>query len=714
MSNINSLSQNISELVDNVNDALSLINGYTESSTTTDDSIVVKLSDGNEITMPSYQNLSKRVERAENTVAAFVKGAGVVETDDGTYRKIKAQAVPKAPKTIESVGVVTTFDTETNWFFESMMFPKCVIKIDLKNQIEDESDRVYVNRIIIDNTADNRGYYTDRISGKGLTYQALTSMLKTNGISYSEDTEIVDLPLSYEKFNGSFLIEKIVTKYPTSVNETPKVWYYLDTMNYDLVDDNGTTISNAYILEKGNRLRYNDSLFKIVDVNTSEKCICIEYAVGFESPAVGYTFEIYNEPFKNKIAKIGIGYDEINIVYIKGINENYNILSKDWSQPITFISNDLILENDNITLNDFYHRYCYDFGSEMVAKAKQNTIYAYNGIKPNTPVLSAENMKVVQINTQLEATLESEKYNSLVSSIYTAKSTVEDLRKTIAANKDALIKSTSSEDRTDIQSKINSDSDKLSSETTKYNSLVEELNTMLNNNGAIGYTPKYHIRGFFQIPDPQYSDATTMTGKQEVIGFDIMYRYIHTDNTGVTLNTFEFQNDKKQNVNAVFSDWNMVQSKIKEQEYDETKGMYVWKDEPVTDGNVINVNQIDIPIRNGEKVQIKVRSISEAGYPSNPLKSDWSNTITISFPENLTENDAVTNVIDKTKDDMTAVVLQQTLSSAGLYTHISDSTSDYKHDCSKISFYDTENHLYVSVETIIKNIVDRLNILEKS
>jgi hypothetical protein len=29
----------------------------------------------------------------------------------------------------------------------------------------------------------------------------------------------------------------------------------------------------------------------------------------------------------------------------------------------------------------------------------------------------------------------------------------------------------------------------------------------------------------------------------------------------------------------------------------------------------VNINQIDIPIQKGERVEIKARSISEAGYP---------------------------------------------------------------------------------------------------
>ena len=90
--------------------------------------------------------------------------------------------------------------------------------------------------------------------------------------------------------------------------------------------------------------------------------------------------------------------------------------------------------------------------------------------------------------------------------------------------------------------------------------------------------------------------------------------------------------------------------------------------------------------KSGEKVEIKVRSVSEAGYPYNPLKSDWSNTVIISFPDNLTSDDSVTAVLDTVRNDMTSVILQETLSAAGIYTHLSDSNSLYKHNAESIEY----------------------------
>lgn len=687
MANTNTFAENMTELTKSVNNTLSLLNGYTESSASNNSSVEVELSDGTKVSMPSYGNVTKRLDRIEDTMAAFVQGSGVVETDDGTFRKVKVTTVPKAPSSIGALPNITSFSADANWIFEDFMFPKCVISVDLKNQIDDNADRVYVNRVILDYTDYNTlQYYRDNILGSNISYPSLIESLNTDGITYTEDIEELSLPLTYEKYYGFFTIEAIKS-------EDGELWYYLDTINYKHVDMNGNVISSSYRLSVGDNIRYNDSLFVIKKIDQTSKKITIEYAVGFESPAVGSEFSVYNEPFTEKIVKIGIGIDEINIIYIKGVNENYNILSKDWSDPIMFISNDLTYGDTETTLQKFYNENVMDFGKELIARAKERKVSAYNGEIPNTPELSTDYLKVVQINTQLNATLESETYTNLVSSIYTAKSTIEDLRKSISSDKEKLIKSTEENERTKIQNNINNNTTSLSTETTKYNSLVEELNTMLNENGAIGYSPKYHVRGFFPIPEPKYSDETTKTGKQEIIGFDIMYRYVHTDDTGTELSTFKYKSKgSKDETSAVFSDWCITTSQIREQVFDDDLDMYVWKDNNVSDGNEININQIDIPIRSGEKVQIKVRAISEAGYPSNPLKSEWSNVVTMAFPENLSSNDAVTATIDKAKDDMTSVVLQETMSAAGVYTHLDDSTDKYKHNIDRICVsYKVEN-----------------------
>ncbi len=691
MPNTNSYADNLAQLTKNTADILALAEGFNEALAATDSEVRVT----DNIALPSFSNIVKRVDRAEDTISKFTQGKGIVETDDGTYRKIKVTTVSRPPESLTGLRDVESFNINPNWFFETLQYPRCVVKIDLKGKIDDDSDRVYVNRIILDaNTTSTMSYQTARefyeqnIQGEEIGYTSLLALLNANGIAYREDRDEVKLPLTYEKYKGEFGISEI--RLVKDERGFSRAWYYLDNITYALVDENGIEQSNGYILAVGDYLRFHDSLYKVTRVVQDQKRIQLEYAVGYETIGSGDVLELYNEPFSEKVIEVGIGIDEIDIIYIKGVNEDYNLLSKDWSNPISFYTNTLTFsENENINFATYYASNVSDFGKTWIAQAKERQVYAYNGLTPLAPTLNIDDLKVVQINTQLDATLDKETYNQLTSEIASTKSNITATRNTIASNKDLLIQSTSSDERTNIQNLINTDTETLNSLTTQYNSLVEELNTLLDESGAIDYSPKYHIRGFFPIPASRYSDEYTNSGEQAVIGFDIMYRYLHTDETGIKLDTYEYTNTDDSIQTGVFTDWNVMTSAVLSKVYDPTQGVYVWKNESTADGTKININQIDIPIRSGEKVEIKIRSISEAGYPYNPLKSDWSPSVIVSFPENLTSDDSVTTILETVKSDMTAVVLQQTMSAAGVYTHLADSNSTYKHTAKNISYTDS-------------------------
>ena len=688
---MNSYADNLAQLTKNTADVLALAEAFNEALSSTEAEIRVT----EDIALPSFSNVVKRVNRAEDTIAKFTQGKGVVETDDGTYRKIKVTNISRPPETITDLSEINTFAINPNWFFESLQYPRCVVKLNLKGKIDDSADRVYVNRVILDANAlvgttyeTVTDYYNANILNQNLGYTSLIALLNQDAVPYREDKDEISLPLTYEKYKGEFGVTEIrLVKDEKGFSRT---WYYLDNITYSLVDENGIEQSNGYIIAVGDYLRFNNSLYKVTKIVQDQKRVQLEYAVGYEAVGAGDVLELYNEPFSEKIIDIGIGINEIDIIYVKGVNEDFNLISRDWSSPISFITNELqFADNNNINFATYYAENVADFGKEWIAQAKEKQIHAYNGLTPYAPVINADDLRVVQINTQLDATLDKETYNQLTAEIASTKSNITATRNTISSNKDLLIQSTSSDERTNIQNLINTDTETLNSLTTQYNSLVEELNTLLNESGAIDYTPKYHIRGFFPIPQSRYLDEQSRSGEQAVIGFDIMYRYLHTDETGVKLNTYEYTTSNDAIQTGVFTDWNMMTSAILTKIYDDEQGVYVWKNESTADGTKININQIDIPIRSGEKVEIKVRSISEAGYPYNPVKSDWSPSVIISFPENLTSDDSVTTILETVKSDMTAVVLQQTMSAAGVYTHLADSNSTYKHTSKNISYTDS-------------------------
>jgi hypothetical protein len=172
-------------------------------------------------------------------------------------------------------------------------------------------------------------------------------------------------------------------------------------------------------------------------------------------------------------------------------------------------------------------------------------------------------------------------------------------------------------------------------------------------------------------------------------------------------------------VTGTFSDWNIYQSSLKTRVVDETTGTYIWKAENVADSTEVNINQIDIPIQKGERVEIKARSISEAGYPQNPLKSAWSNSIIISFPTNLPSTNEIADLIKDVNDDALNIAISNTLNSAGVSSHLDDTIPNinsvnglyFKHIAKNIAYENTDETTGAKVVTSV-SVQDKIDEIE--
>jgi len=690
MANINSFTEVVDVLVNQVNIALNNVVALNESVTTQEDTVTLTVEQTDPITgdpstvtysLPSYNNVINKVNALYQTMDTFVKGEGVVLLNDGTYRKVSTIPVAVSPERITNVAPPTKFKTRSNWFFESMMFPQLIVSFDLKGKIDDRSDRVTVRRVIFDNFDDEETqWFLDNIASTERTYYDTVTFLNTEGKKYWEDEEVQDLPLAAEPYTGYFVItDKRVVDY--------QEWFYLDTMNYGVTSDE--PVVKNHQLAIGDYLRYGNSIWKIDDIQINENRVHVIPEIGMDHPTINNTFEIYTAPFSTKILNIPVGYDECNIIFLKGVNDDFNIIADDWSDSISFYSNYLKIDGGSLTLEDYYHNYVSDFGRQLEGQAKEKFIPAYYGLTPDAPVITSDMFAVKQLNTQMNAALDTEAIKNTQTQIESTKSVSNSLKTTISQQKAQLVELTDAGDRADLDAKIVTNTNDLSKKTIEYQSLVRSLATVAYENSAVTTDAKYRIRGFFPIPQSKG------TPPQQIIQFEYAYRYLKLDNTGVALNTYQHTDpDTGQVVRGVFTDWTIIPTISKQKVYDVSTDSYSWVTENIANGEVNNINQVDIPITKGEKVELKIRSISEAGWLLNPLKSTWSNTIINEFPSNLEGSDQVTNILADAAVEEEAIKLDETLSAAGVPTHISDSVPNplsgsgtyFKHQAVNLSY----------------------------
>lgn len=690
MPNVNSFTETVNDLVEQVNIALTNVIALNNSVTTQYDTVSLTVEQINPLTgdastvsysMPAYNTTLNKVNALAQTMDTFVKGEGVVLLNDGTYRKVSTIPVAISPAEISNVSAPTKFTTRSNWFFESMMFPQLIIAFDLKNKIDDRSDRVTVKRIIFDNFSDEQTqWFTDNILGVNRTYYDTITYLTEQGKKYWEDQEVQELPLSTEPYTGYFVI---IDKRTIDGKE----WYYLDSMNYGETSDT-PTVKN-YQLSTGDQLRYQNSIWKIDDIQINESRIHVIPTVGMDHPTINNLFEIYSTPFSTKMLNIPIGFDECNIIFLKGVNDDFNIIGDNWGVGISFYSNNLILNGGSSTLEEYYNNFVSDFGRQLEGQAKEKFIPAFYGLTPDAPVFSASNFAVKQLNTQMNAALDTESIKNTQTQIESTKTIINSLKTTISQQKAQLVELTDPGQRSDLNSKITANINDLSKKSIEYQSLVRSLATVAYENSAVTTDAKYRARGFFPIPSPKG------TPPQQVIQFEYAYRYLKLDNTGTALNTYEMTDPSSgQVVRGTFTDWTIVPTAALTKVYDVSTQTYSWSTENIGDGETNNINQIDIAIQKGEKVQLKIRSISEAGWPSNPLKSSWSNTVIIEFPSNLEGSNQISNILADSAAEQQTIALDETLAAAGVPTHLSDSVPNpnagsgtyFKHQAVNLAF----------------------------
>ena len=711
---INSFAENMRLVVQNQTNCISILNGIQQSLYANTETVEIPYVNAEGATVnysiPSYPAMTNRLEAIERSLNSIVSLSGSIHLNDGTSRQLRLDPVASAPARITSVGNPSTFQIDANWFFENLMFPSAIVKIDLTNKVEDSADRCLIKRVILNSNDEATKNIWPNISEGNLGYLQLVSYLSQNNIAYSEDEQEVSFPLSIMTGEGTFQVSRVL-------NVEGQVWYELSGISYYTVSEDGVSNSANRILEKGDKLSYDGAVYVIEDLNTASSRVRLAPHIGANGIGEGTILNYYEDPFKSKTVNVHFGPHEYDIVYFKAVNENYNLLSSSWSDPIAFETDSLVFEdNQTQSFSNYYLKNIMDWGSEWIEQAREKRILAQDGYAPNAPTLNANDFRVVQINTQVKASIDKSDLMQTAADIESVKGNINSLKLTIAAQKTELQSIKSVTEYNKVQQQIDLNTTELSQLQNQYSTNVRYLQSLVAQNAAILVTPKYRIRGFFPMPALKYLDPE-QTMPIEVIGFDIAYRYIKEDNTGTDLNTFTYVDPSTgQNVTGTFSDWNIVQSAMKEKALNLSTNKYEWVAESVADGTVVNINQVDIPITKGEKVQIKVRSISEAGYPSNPLKSGWSDSVIISFPENLNTKNEMTSIVQSADSAILDSTIRDSLASNGLIAHIADSISNvnsvngiyYRHEAKNLVYQRVNSSTGEMKSVSIQDALDQL------
>ena len=644
---------------------------------------------------------------------------------DGSVKKFEMTQLSSLVNVMESIvdtsyTAPAEFRTKTNWFFESFLNPLIFVTINVGQQAAGmDVQKFAVRRVmLLPNDLSQQQYFDQTIKGRSdLSYDTVIKSLNDEGISYHEDDNIVDMPFSVNRYSGTFSVLRVSAIQTNSV--TTGTLYYLDRLfYYDSVDG---APALAYLANGDVLVTADDSEYRVTSVNKSENTVKLELQFGNGAIGIGTgVLRMRPQAFRYPELQINVGFNEREIIFVSPISSKLNLATDNWSKGFAIFTNELKITLSDGTILDmpsYYESYVSDFGMMFMSWSKEKQVPSILGIRPDAPSLTASNFKVVQTNSHLKEDKGLAELKDKISTKEKLENQIAEINKVTNAYKTKLNAASlvNEIERVKIQKDVDQNQIKKTSMVNQLGTMIQEITLGLKSQPAASVNASYSVRGFWDIPDPK----TTDHGAQSVIQFKVSYRKLSKKGTAANSQQLDYSGNNGVDKQGFFSNWTETTTKIRSKEYDSTKNVYVWSTENTQDPDAVNVNQLDIPISKGEAIEIRIKSISEAGYPINPIESEWSSTITVPFPDDLEITEESAMLSDRILMDNVNVKFQQTLSEMGVDQHLANAVQTGErylaHKLSDIASeeYTPEGKLR-DAAALIKDLTQRIYALEQA
>ncbi len=667
------------------------------------------------LNVPSFGYLKGKIEdintKFDTLVSANSDVIGI-KSSNGDVRKFELKKTSQLVSDLEKVQTSTftspsSFKVRNNWFFESFLNPLLYISLDISTILTDDIDQFVVKRIILNsaNNDDFSKYFDDNYKGKNdISLEALKIDLNNNGIDFFEDDNQVDMEISINRYKGSFDIIKILeeegnqTLTSGSTVTIVRRRYKLNSLVYT---DNLSGVQNTKTLAVGDVLiTINDSEYRVSSINSTDTEVVLERIFGTDSLTIGANIlKLKPVPYRRPELQINVGFNEQEIIFIKPVSKSKNLTINDFSKGVAVYTNELTIplqDDSTVTLAEYYNNFVSDFGLILLNLAKEKTQPAILGLVPDAPILNDASFSVVQVDQHIQDSANIIELNNNVKEKAAVQQEIEELNKKIDAIKSNITTvSKTPKEAARLQKQLTESLTARNEKTAALSSIVTNITTQLSTTPQFITARKYEVRGFWHIPNPKVSKY----GTQNVVQFKYRYRYLSLTGTQQNTQQQTFTEVDGSTKQATFSPWSEVTTKPRQKVLNDTTGLYEWAEETLTDSDIVNTNQLNISIRKGEIVEVQVKSLSEAGWPSNPSESIWSDSVKVNFPESISAQEEAVITSQKTFAEKAKLDFETSLNAKGLDSHLNSQFTSgdkfYSHVAEDISsgFFTTEGNV---------------------
>ena len=672
--------------------------------------------------IPSFITLENKVnalqENFENLVHAPASGEAYFNFD-GDSRAIEVRSYTQAPNRL-SLNLPEYFQVSSNDIFKDFLTPVPHVNFSL-TELPNDITTVNVKKIIPRTDALISRFKA--LIGEGNTANVdYATMYKILSI-YKEDIDYIDydtvmnLPIRKNVGTGTYVIEKIVSDViDVNMDEYITIKFrsdlpeYTQTLTYKTFDE---TIQKA--LKVGDELVTYDGSAKMVitsiqpTTNTMEvKLMHGEYLnlveSGKDDEISDYSKIRFFSPVdfdSDKYVNIPLEEDQYVFVAIAALNSRMNVQSS-WGTGV--VMNTWALVNENgMDFKSYYDNNVKNIGDILfeITSIMSNTLTKYTGdefgrLDNAVPYLSDQHIQVTQINKHLNNSTTVKNIRSLYSQKKTDNAALAEVQTKIDEinNKLATI---SFDDTSNIRSAY---TQQLTEYNTKKNELItsitktiDAISIAVNESEVPIENAKYRIRGFFDVQN--FANQVNID-VSHIKGIQVQYRYKNVSMDQGTAMSIGGEDGKL----FIFSDWNIMSGFLNPRIAEFESGNYKFKAQDYN-GNVNepSYNQIDIPISQGETVDIRLKVIYDFGYPFVEVSSGWSEIMNIAFPSEFLKDVQILDIISENNNDIETNRFKNILEERGVPSHIDDKIVDqdltYYHKPESIAsgFYTAERRI---------------------
>ena len=687
-----SLSTLINNLLRINSNGLEIINKLSDVTSTDADIVEIDVVDENnqisKVFVPSYGQLKADINRLDNNIKQL-SGIGEsnanVQLQDGSFRKLILSNLKLEGNTIQTIDTPSNFESKTNWFFESFLNPLLYVSFNFTNQIPADTERCKLQRFIlnIDNTNKQNVWNNSLNKANNLDYVTFFQLLLNNNITYFLDEDVIDMPPRDIRFYGDFKVQRVFDDVVESIvdgvtQQKRRFRFQLNTINYT---DATSEFQFTQQLKIGDNLVVSgegtseNTKYEIINIDEdSGNIVEIKLIEGYDVVQIGTQLSYYSPSSAPVNLDVNIGFNEYSVVFVKPINPITKVPALEWSPGVAFYTNELTIIDDagnELGLEEYYKEQVVDFGTMLYNMAKDGIPPRTLAETPYKPEVADSDFQVLQINNHITDVARIDKIKSLNTEKISIQSELDQLNKSIKQKRaDMNTKKYSSQaardtDQTELTELIN----RSASSSTLLKSAVDEIIALAESDNLEGITPKYRIKGFWPVPEAKPS---TQTAPQEVVQFKVRYRYVTRDGGSNQPDQIEFTDNNGTKRRGTFSTWEEFTTPVRKRLKDPATGNYYWAADDVENADEVNSNQLEIPIRQGEGVEFQIKSISEAGWPSNPAESEYTETLRIDFPDELVGTNEISTIVEQAKTTAETIEVTSTLAESGVTQHISE------------------------------------------